>query len=463
MLDLGIDVLTREGASITIGRRAVEPGNVLLLENVRLEGEDDGVLTTDWVRVTPMADAPGNITVTMAPEARLEAMIDGVDVPTVFILENQTFALTTNLITGAAGKPQVQLSADRLALRAGGAEHPLIRHLDIALDGLSFAFDADALTGSGTGDLSLASLIANYDILDPRGAKMTMQSRSERLDVKFAGANLQEGELDFEEFIGGGGFITASLLQGPSVTSFSSDSPEFPVTVDARSEDGRMDFALGAGGFDMGWTMGSVVYNIAPAPGALPIPPFEVKLGGTEARMTMPVMPTATPEPAVFRFSLTDLAAGDGLWSLFDPAKTIPREPWNIDIDLSAFVKLFQSLDKAEDGASPMDLGEISDVKVTAFNASGGGARLTASGAVDIDYSSPFPVPDGAINVDIVGVQTLAQALVGLGLIEQMHAGMVMGGIMAFSKPGEAPDTFSSLIEFRDGQVLANGAPMPIQ
>ena len=67
------------------------------------------------------------------------------------------------------------------------------------------------------------------------------------------------------------------------------------------------------------------------------------------------------------------------------------------------------------------------------------------------------------VDVSIKGVQTLAQSLVDLGLVEQMQVGMMMGGIMAFSKPTGEPDSFTSVIEFRDGQVLANGAPIPVQ
>jgi len=466
MLDLGIEALNSEGANITIGKKSVEAGNVLLLEDIRMEPEDEtpAELTIDWVRIAPLADDPGSIRITMAEVARLETVLDGMDAPTVFLFENDGLEVTTNLVLGAVGKATGSITAEQLSLRSGNAEHPIIRHLDMTISDLMAQFSADEAAGSGAGNFSISGLTAAYDISDPLGARMVMRSDNQAVDIAFSGTNLQAGELELDEFIAGGGSLKMTLSSGPSATSLTSESAQMPLSIDAEAGSSALDIAIGADGIDFGWSIGSILYDVVLSEAApLPIPPFEVSLGSSEMRMTMPVLPEENARPAVMKFSLADLLVGEGLWQLIDPGQTIQRDPLNIDIDLSWMVKLFIPLDETEDGVSPLALGEFGEIRITALNASGGGASITTNGAVDLDYAAGVPMPEGQISVAIKGVQTLSQALVNLGLIEQMQAGMVMGGIMAFSKPGDEPDSFTSVIEFRDGQVLANGAPLPIQ
>ena len=166
MLDLGIEALNSEGANITIGKKSVEAGNVLLLEDIRMEPEDEtpAELTIDWVRIAPLADDPGSIRITMAEVARLETVLDGMDAPTVFLFENDGLEVTTNLVLGAVGKATGSITAEQLSLRSGNAEHPIIRHLDMTISDLMAQFSADEAAGSGAGNFSISGLTAAYDI-----------------------------------------------------------------------------------------------------------------------------------------------------------------------------------------------------------------------------------------------------------------------------------------------------------
>ena len=466
LVDEGIAAIEDGKSKITIGSRSVEPGNVLLLEDISLKSNsgDPGELSTDWIRIAPLADAPGHVRITVAPEVLLKVVLPETEGTTDFILENQGFELTSNLMLGAAGKPAGQISAQRLALRAGDADHPMIKHVNIALDDLALEFTADEAARSGEGSFSVANMIADYDIQGPDGERIKMASSSDGIEISFAGAGIPEDDTELSEFLSTGGFVRLAMTSGPSTSQMASDSAEMPVSFTATSDGGEMGLVFDETGFDLDFDLGRILYRITPNENApLPIPAFDVGLARMEVRMAMPVLPQEQASTGAIKIAFTDLTVGDALWSLIDPGATIPRDPVSLDIDLTSMVRLFKPLDQAEDGQSPMELGEFSDIRIRAMNASGGGASVTGSGAVDIDYSGPMPMPQGQIDVAIKGVQGLSQALVNLGLIEQMQAGMMMGGIMAFSKPGEEADSFTSLIEFRDGQVLANGAPIPIQ
>ena len=68
-----------------------------------------------------------------------------------------------------------------------------------------------------------------------------------------------------------------------------------------------------------------------------------------------------------------------------------------------------------------------------------------------------MPAPTGNINVTIKGVNALIDNLIAMGLLpddQAMGARMMLG---MFARPGAAPDELTSLIEFRDGGLFANG------
>ena len=68
-----------------------------------------------------------------------------------------------------------------------------------------------------------------------------------------------------------------------------------------------------------------------------------------------------------------------------------------------------------------------------------------------------MPAPSGAINIDIKGVSALIDNLIKLGIItddDAMGARMMLG---MFTRPGAEADQVTSVIEFKDGGLFANG------
>ena len=108
----------------------------------------------------------------------------------------------------------------------------------------------------------------------------------------------------------------------------------------------------------------------------------------------------------------------------------------------------------------PTSLAAIHSLDINQILLSLAGASVQLEGAATFDNSGPIPTPLGSLNVDLRGISTLANQLVALGLLDQMQAGMAMGMMMAFGKPGDEADQFISEITFTEDGILANGQPI---
>jgi hypothetical protein len=67
-----------------------------------------------------------------------------------------------------------------------------------------------------------------------------------------------------------------------------------------------------------------------------------------------------------------------------------------------------------------------------------------------------MPRPDGTVTIDVAGANALIDNLITMGLIPAEQAMMPRMMLGMFAKPvGE--DAVQSVIEVKDGQVMANG------
>jgi hypothetical protein len=85
-----------------------------------------------------------------------------------------------------------------------------------------------------------------------------------------------------------------------------------------------------------------------------------------------------------------------------------------------------------------------------------------ASGALQIDNSGAttikgMPAPTGTINIDIKGVSKLIDNLIAMGILPDDQAMGVRMMLGMFTRPGAGPDEVTSVIEFKDGGLFANG------
>lgn len=460
-IDEGVARLNEEGANVSFGERTVGADDSVTLRDVRMAPEGDSlVIEAEFITLTPSPDTPGDVTITVSDVITLRGGPDDGAPPIDFAINSTGLALTTNWILAPEGKPRGELVAETLNVTGGDEDHPILRRLLIGQEDVEGSLALDLEARDMAAALSASSLAMDYVIGDPiQGSTTTNSSRSEGFEMTFAGSGFTNSD-EIEAFLADGSF-DLEMTAGPGTGSFLSDSPDMPVSMTGSSDDPAFTrITMEEGDFEMVAGYGKLAYTVATDPSVLPLPPFDVNLGSMAFEFAMPLSPGEDVREARMVFDLKELEVGESAWSLIDPGQSIPRDPATLELALSADVVLDTPLSEAGETASPLELGRAENATIDRLLLSIGGAQLEGNGAVELDNSGPIPVPNGAIELSLSGAQTLGNTLAELGLVDPLQVGMMMGMIMAFAEPGDAPDSFSSTIEFRDGSILANGQPI---
>ncbi|WP_116085404.1 DUF2125 domain-containing protein [Tropicimonas sp. IMCC34011] len=195
---------------------------------------------------------------------------------------------------------------------------------------------------------------------------------------------------------------------------------------------------------------------------------ISVSLAEAGIDFLMPVLQSEEAQPLDFALRLGGLELDESIWSMFDPAGIMPRDPASLVVDLSGMGMWMQDIfsDPAE-MAENEDPGHVESLEVNELVVSALGAELLGSGTFTFDNSeedafADMPLPAGTMNLAMTGGNALLDRLVQLGVLPSDQAMMarMMSGMIA--KPGDTPDSLISEITItEDGQVLANGSPLP--
>lgn len=197
--------------------------------------------------------------------------------------------------------------------------------------------------------------------------------------------------------------------------------------------------------------------------------PFPITYGIESATMDLqiPVSKSDTPAPFKVAYSLAGLTLGDEIWNLFDAGKQLPRDPANLDIDVSGSAKVLKDLldpatmavaesdDPEAADALPMEATEISinQIAVKAL-----GASIAATGELKPSDAAGMASPVGKITAKYEGVNGLLDKLAAAGLVPQEQLGGVRMMLAMFARPDGGDDKLSTELEFKEGgSVFANG------
>ncbi|MEL7461720.1 MAG: DUF2125 domain-containing protein [Pseudomonadota bacterium] len=246
-------------------------------------------------------------------------------------------------------------------------------------------------------------------------------------------------------------------------------------TIAGADQSGRFNLKTNAeaGIFDGSITPDGLTYgggntgvSVAVSGSDIPFPQLTFSMAESEGRLTMPIAPGEETSDVGLLMRLVDLEISEAVWSMFDPAGQLPRDPATVVLDLAGQARWLVDVFDPEfaESMSPGDIpGEFESLTLNALQLTVGGAELTGEGAFDIDNApggpfAPAPTPSGAINLQLTGGNALLDTLVNMGMLPQeqaMGARMMLG---LFARPGEGPDTLVSTIEVgKDGSVSANG------
>lgn len=193
--------------------------------------------------------------------------------------------------------------------------------------------------------------------------------------------------------------------------------------------------------------------------------PVTISLGNYNIALNTPLARSLTPEPFSAALGITDLVIDDMLWGMIDPAGSFDNGPISAEIALSGTLRLLFDLLDPEQAEMMLDAdmpAELHGLSIDALRLSGVGAEVTGSGAFELDYTRPGPIPDmpsaqGSAILEAIGLNALLEKLAALGMLPEdqvMGARMMLG--MFANVVG--PDQLRSTLEINEqGHVIVNG------
>ncbi len=485
------DAAAEADITLTAGAEAQTGGQLAVTDvafSAVLPADEDGAApTTIAGRLAEIvfAEQPGG-SVDIALPGEMPVSIDFVDedgapVSLGFLVRQEGLTMTAGDAEG--GGSTLDYAAEALRAELVEIDSPEADGLDydvtLAATGLSSS-NAYRETGSpGTASWiatettaeTLTADIAIADDASPARFEMALEatdlsSRSEGSGSVLMAGSGDLGALAAEGFAAeGAGSLGAMTIEMSGI-----DEAGAPFSVSLAS-----DGIAGSGRVADGQLAYDVSYDdfaFTLAGGGMPLPQVTGALGGLGTRLAMPLRQTEEPRPLGLRLALTDLVLGEEIWSLFDPAGVLPREPATLIADIAGMARwTVDPADEAamaraaEAGETPL---EVRSLDIEELRLALSGAELTGTGRVDLDWSRPgpfgpdTPAPEGELSLVLTGGQALLDNLVRMGLLTQENAMMTRMMLGAIARPGEGADTLVSEITIQpDGTVLANGAPLP--
>ncbi len=311
----------------------------------------------------------------------------------------------------------------------------------------SFAATSAVFTGNGTEDAS--TFAVNVNIADLKGTTRGTFLGADMM-ANMAGA-LNAG------FASDGG-----MSYGKTSFDVNVDDAGSQTKVTGTMDGGNIDFGLDKAQLTYAIGMKAADYTITGS--AIPMP--QVNLGFAEFafNLLMPVSKSDTPQNFSYLTKIVDLKLSDDIWALFDPMGQLPRDPATLIIDTKGTARLTADImDPAATAAIQNAFpGELNSLDLTELRLKLAGAEVDGKGALTFDNTDlttfqGVPAPTGTVEVTLTGINALLDTLVAMGVIPEDQ---VMGARMMlamFAKPGAAPDTLVSTIEFKDKGLYANG------
>ena len=268
---------------------------------------------------------------------------------------------------------------------------------------------------------------------------------------------------NLEDIYEAGFSVSGTFSYGSGNTEVAGTTEGKLFSVSSGSEGGRFTASMDAQRFVSNLTQNSTNFAVLTAG----LPPFEIAMANAGLKFEFPVQASDEIRPFGFGMNLTDFTISDLLWSMLDPAGSLPRDPAMITLETTGTTKVLVDLmdPEAVEDLETTDVvpAELHSLKINELLVSMVGAKLTGDGDFKFDNSNTaefggLPTPSGIANLKLVGANSLIDRLIGLGILSEVDAigARMMMGLMAV--PGGNPDILNSTIEFTEnGQILVNG------
>jgi len=458
-----------EGA-VTIGSEESGDGAVTVTDIAfTMTGEDGTVITGTLPSLVLTENGDGTVDVAMSEDYPITISSPGDastgQEPTDVALAIRQSGMTMT-VSGDPGAMTYDLAAARYALELdavteGGVEMPAEAML--AFNDVSGSYTtttADMRTIEY--DLGAASLDLLVDATNPDdGSTVSLSGKVADLATQASMAMPLDAVADPEMMMNGLA-LDGGYSYGGADYIFEVADATGPTSGTLSTGAGELAFSVSSDSVTYDSSVTGVAVEVASAMMPFPISATVAEYG---ISLLVPMSATDAPTDWAFGLNLTDLAVNEEIWAMLDPGAMLPHDPATAIIDLTGTATLFYDfmdpaqMEAMEAAAVP---GEINSVSLNDLNLSIGGAQVTGTGAFTLDNTdmttfAGIPRPEGAVDLQVDGLNGLIDTLVSMGLLPQeqvMGARMMLG--LLFVPAGD--DQLTSRIEVTaDGQLLANG------
>ncbi len=453
-LDLAVRGMMDDGSDVSYAERIIGAnGSVEYTDLVISAPDGTFTMSMDWLKGVP---AGSDVTFTVSDIINVTGQEDGVEFS--FEIQSSGFMLTTNGLLREAMSTEdvtVTFSADEFVVTGGDPDSDVLRNLFVDFGAIDFDLlvSTEEMFVKGAFDTEKMNIAYDYTI---DGNSQETEQTTEAVSLSFE-FDIPEDEEEALGYLDGSKSGVFKMYSGASEFVMTMNSNGIAIGMEGTSGegsillevvDGNITYDVNVDGFDMVVTPGE----------GLQIPPIEMSMGEMAMKLVIPAGATDAPAEMIIDILFADLVIGESLWSMIDPDKTISRAPAQLDIDIEALVQLDAMA--VISGEEPTSAATIYSLDINQILLSLAGASIQIDGAATFDNSGPIPTPLGSLTIDIRGFSTLANQLVELGLLNKIQAGMAIGMLMAFGKPGSEADQFISEITFSENGILANGQPI---
>ena len=455
------DFYTSSGNSVTTG--SVErDGDTLVIRDFRAIAEQDGGTSQTTLAEIRLRDAgDGSVEVTMAEEMSFDfagPALEG---------EGTSGATGTIKMPGLTGTVSGDVDAMAYAFTMPSMEISLVPQENGAAAGKVMVLLSDStstyqLSGPPEamvleGGFGAASAAINMEITEETG-NFTGSLNVADLDGRISGNLIGVEEEVIANALAKGFALDMGLTYGALNYDFDIAEETAPAKLTGGSEGGSFQVAMDAA--QMLLSGGGKAVTMALSGGDLPFPEVKISYGESGFNLTMPLSKADAPQDFTFLTKLVDLQVSDEIWDMFDPARSLPRDPATLVIDTGGQALLKSDLMATPDGAQPD--AELHALSVNDLTARFAGAELTGTGAFTFDNTDlttfeGMPAPTGKLELKLVGGNTLLDKLVAMGLVAEEEAMGARMMIAMFANPGAGEDELTSVLEFKDKGFFANG------
>lgn len=451
-----------QGAEITTGA-VDDAGNTVTVTDFALNSDRDGETLRITIPQIVFAGADdGTVAITLSDTIPVE--ISSATGTKMAMSVTQTGAAITASgtpedLTYAATADQYIIAIDSLTAPGG----PVTGDMRVTLNGV--AGSTNAKTGDrveSTYDLTATSADLLVDVTAPDATKVMVSGKID--GVASAGSSSAPADMDYSDpavMFGGDYTAKGSYTSGPSAYIINING-EMALDGTSTTGPGAMQFNVGPDGLGYEIAVSDVAADLTSS--EMPFP-FRLSAASYDVALTTPVAPTDAPVPFRLLLGLTDVTVNDEIWAMVDPTAALPRDPATVKLDVSGDVQLDVAvMDPAQAEALSEQQGfpgKIDSLSLNELTIDAVGLDVKGSGDFTFDNADTttfpgMPNPTGSVTIDVVGANALIDKLIAMGLIPAEQAMMPRMMLGMFAKP-VGDDALQSVIEVKDGQVLANG------